>query len=301
MGSREIPSAGNEIELIPQGDVKPTSSSLQKVPSRTTKVIVNDVPGKTILNPVSNDSNGNDDDIQIFTIFRNKHIDDSMNENINMSTLNVPIDEQPCSSKHGLENVYNNLSSDSDELPDRNNWLYLRYEMITELLSSIQDENLYINHFKRLISFEEAVKKGDDSWTIFKKKKRQKGKYTKMIVKDLVSLNEIKLSKEFNNDIETDGSDGIVNLEFGGDFEDRIKMRKKMINHHSNTRFTIPSLPSVSMSLLNSLESLISFKLTKSFTIILVYFPFCLFFFLKIVQLSSPFFTASSKLISRLK
>ena len=37
---------------------------------------------------------------------------------------------------------------------------------------------------------------------------------------------------------ESDGSDGIVNLEFVGDFEDRIKMRKKMINrvltHYEN-------------------------------------------------------------------
>ena len=59
-----------------------------------------------------------------------------------------------------------------------------------------------------------------------------------MIVKDLVNSNEIKLSTELNIDMENVGNDGRVNHEFVGDFEDRIKMRKKMINrvltHYEN-------------------------------------------------------------------
>ena len=58
------------------------------------------------------------------------------------------------------------------------------------------------------------------------------------MAKDLVSSNEITLSIELNYDLEKDRSDGMEKLNFVGNFQDRMKMRKKMINrvlkHYEN-------------------------------------------------------------------
>ena len=88
---REAPSAENEIEHVPQSDIQPAAASFVKV-SRTTEVKTRI---QAMVNPKS-DSNGssnNDNDIQIPTIFRNQLSGSPMNENIDMITLNVPIDQ----------------------------------------------------------------------------------------------------------------------------------------------------------------------------------------------------------------
>ena len=222
---REFPSADNEIELMPQPDDQSTLGNIL----RTTKV-KRGIHGTTFSKPPSNDSNSYD--IQISTIFRKQQLGSPVHENINMLTLNVPIDDQqPCSSKPRIESVGSSFSSDGDELPHTNNLMELRYEIITALLESVTDENLYCNYLKQFIEFEEAVKKGEDIWKMFSMKKGEKQKRSKNSVQNLVRSNEIILCTKLLCGIDKEGSDQFISLTFLGNLQDRIKMRKTMIIH----------------------------------------------------------------------
>ena len=232
----DLPLSDNEVENVRQRNVQPTSSSA-KDSSRPTVVKENNKQGK----PMHNGRNSNDNDLKIFTIFRNPSIIESP---INLPTLNVPIYEEPCSSKHGVKSSDTNLSIDSDELPVARCPMNLRLEMISNMLSNITDEKLYINCFKRFISFEETLKTGNDisnflsnthlqtlSCDNFNPKFRLKGRNGKRAqhtVKENVSSDEAKFSTELTYGLEEDES--MAKLEFFGDFENRIDIRKKMLN-----------------------------------------------------------------------
>ena len=207
------------------------SLSIKKVKKRFARLT-------TIPKPASNNVNGSDDDIKIFSVFGKHNLVDSLNENIHMSTLNVPIGEQPCSSKHGIDNVGKTLCSDNDELQDRNTWVYLRHDMLADMLSNVRKETVYITCLKRFIGFEEAVKKGDNSWTVFRKVKRKKGKRSKNVVKGFVASNETNIPTELHHDLEQEESSGIASQDFVGDIQDRMHMREKTLNvllkHYNN-------------------------------------------------------------------
>ena len=87
----ETPSAENEIDHVPQGDIHPPATSLFK--ESRTKRVKTAIQAMATPKPASSGSSNNDNDIQISTIFRNQQSNSTMNENINMVTLNVPIDQ----------------------------------------------------------------------------------------------------------------------------------------------------------------------------------------------------------------
>ena len=142
------------------------------------------------------------DDNQIFTISRKLYLASPINDDIKISNLNVPANEQACSSNHGVEIDDKYLSSDSDDLPGKDYYMFIRSKMISEMLSNIENEGLYINHLKHFISFEEAVKRGDDVSNFFRKR----------------------------YDSEETESNGTSILEFLGVFRDRMETRQEMLH-----------------------------------------------------------------------
>ena len=242
---KKSPSIGNEIENIAQVNVHPKPSMSDTLVSVKTKVNnKNDILEQNVSNNAINSGNLIDNDLRIFRIFGNRNIVSPVNDNINMVPLNVPIDEQPCSSKHGITNDDSNLSSDSEDMPNKYNWKYLsylRFKIISEMLSNTSKESLYINCFQQFVSFEDALKNGDDiselvqniAFKNHNSNSDKKGRITaseNYIVNEKLRSNEIKLCVQSNYELEDDEEDGMGKLNFAGNSENRIEMRKKMLN-----------------------------------------------------------------------
>ena len=141
------------------------------------------------------------DEDPIFTISRKVYLASPINDDIEISNLNVPENEQACSSNRGVEIPDDNVSNDSDDLPGEKYYMFIRFRMIAKMLSNIENERIYINHLKHFISFEEAIKKGEDVSQVLRE----------------------------TYDSEDSESNRMFMLEFLGDFVDRIKMRKEML------------------------------------------------------------------------
>ena len=94
----------------------------------------------------------NDED-PIFTISRKVYLASPINDDMETSNLNVPENEQACSSNHGVEIPDDNVSNDSDDIPGEKYYMFIRFRMIAKMLSNIENERIYINHLKHLISF----------------------------------------------------------------------------------------------------------------------------------------------------
>ena len=222
------PLSSYKIKGKPQWCTRSTSSSLQKIPLKARRNNVIESPTRKLISDGIND---NHKDLQIYTIFRNENLAVTKNDKVTIPTLNVPIYDQPCSSKHDIENHISRLSYDSDEMPDRNILINFRCEMIIEMLSSLLDENLYIQNLRDYIDFEETAKKGSDILKVLKKtRNRRNRKEIKNKTKNRKISSGIKLKVELQNELEKSYIDDTMKLNFVGVFQDRIKQRKKMLN-----------------------------------------------------------------------
>ena len=190
---------------------------------------------------VCNSKHMDDTAVGIFTI-SNEKLPETFND-VNTTNNVLCEDVQPCSSVKTINNVGVKIRQDEQGSECESNWREIRYDMLSDLLINIPDEHLYITHFKELLCFEDAVKKGEGILAIFTKRRIQEkrgtiktGKNTLLKPNQLGSYIELQISQDIYS------IDGIYNLEFYGDFQERIKSRKEMIDrllkHYKNDEDT---------------------------------------------------------------
>ena len=184
--------------------------------------------------PSSREKNDDNDAIQIYTIFENQQLGSNLNEN----TIKVPADEHPCSSKIDAKDIDHALGSDGDESPLGSTLLYIRSDIISEMLLHIFDENLYIEHCKRFVSFEEALKRGESILNVlgneylrqidFDPSQKWKPQDRKRNVKAKISLDkDERFHAELEHEMEVNEME---TSQFVGDFKNRFEMRKVILN-----------------------------------------------------------------------
>ena len=180
----------------------------------------------------------------IYTIFRNEHCFPSTCMELSSLDLNVPLNEEPCSSQSIFQTQTSRLSEEDDiDLQDLDCRVYLRSQIISSMLSNIRNEGLYTQHFTRLLRFEDDFKNGHKSnffsseyldtavKTITKSKsKGKKGKHSGHNLESQLGSN--KGNKTCCNlpDEADEEKTREVHPMCVGDNKRRIKMRTRMIN-----------------------------------------------------------------------
>ena len=126
-----------------------------------------------MVKPDSKSHRKSKSDIEVFTIYNNENVHGSDNINNTIPSINVPLGLEPCSSRSKHDNFVSNITPKQQKSVNKRTVFEVRYDMICVLLSSTIYENHYIDNFKRLISFEEAVKKDDEGLNCFLKMTEQ--------------------------------------------------------------------------------------------------------------------------------
>ena len=176
-------------------------------------------------------SHKNTNFVEIFTICKNKTFDESMEENIEMQTINAPLDVEPCSSTNEDDNLVDNVRHNKPvKFKRESTWSNVRIQVINDLRTSVQDEHIYIENFKWLIRFEEAAKTKAGRLETFEERTKSKEYWAKAVNKECVQLYQGKSStKQINLSMELN-EQAINTLKFRGEFESRLYMRNEMID-----------------------------------------------------------------------
>ena len=134
---------------------------------------VKEIPKKKMSNlmPVSVRNDAKDNDIKVFTIFQNINQAHSIAPDINTPTTSVPMKEFTYSRTDRMLSFEDNSNRQVESLQEIAQYMSVRHEIITDMLSTFTDENTYIQNLKKFARFEEAVKIGDNSWKFFQKTK----------------------------------------------------------------------------------------------------------------------------------
>ena len=184
--------------------------------------------------PSSSGKSDDNDALQIYTIFENQQFGSNSNEN----TINVPADEHPCSRKIDAKDIDYGVGSDGEASPLARTLLYIRSDIISEMLLHIFEENLYLEHFKRFVSFEEALKSGESILNVlgndyqiqvdFENNHKWKPQDRKYNVHAKRSLDKDKrFHAELEHEIEVSKME---TSQYVGDHENRFEMRKNILN-----------------------------------------------------------------------
>ena len=228
-GHHHLVSVGNKLQNKHRTRVNQISSS----PNECANISNSKIKHSPEELPVSsNDSaytNNNDNGIEIFTMFGAKSPVTSAEEHDDIVTINVPMELQPCSSKSADWYYVENRKNKDPKLENESEWNNVRYEMINDLLSSSDEEHIYVENFKWLLRFEDASKTKIENLELFKERMKTK-KYcaihnNKVDVQSRqvnVSTRHMYLDMESNESVTN-------NLKFRGYFQNRLNMRIEMI------------------------------------------------------------------------
>ena len=213
-----------------QTKVKPILPSPRKFPIMSQNVVKPCNQEIPVVSTNSTSSHKNKNIVEIFTICENKTFEHSMQENIEMQTINVPFDVQPCSSLNEYDHLVDSVRLKASKFENEITWNNVRLEMINELHTSVQDEHIYIDNFKWFIRFEESAKTNSESLELFNERMQSKAYCAKngnnkciKSYKGKASTKQVYLDTKSNEQ-------RINNLKFHGEYKCRLHTRNEMIN-----------------------------------------------------------------------
>jgi len=229
-GYQHLALIGNNIKNQHRTKVKPFLPAPRKFRLMSRNVVEPCPQEMAIISGNSPSNHKNKKDIGIFTILNNKSFDDSNNENNGMLTINIPLDMQPCSSRNEDDYLVDNVRHKAANLQNKSETGdNVRHSMITDLLASVQNEDTYIDNFKWLIRFEDAVKRNNEGLGLFEERMITKGYCEKNTDQEWLHSYQRKANtKQIYLEIES-SEPVIKNMKFVGDFQSRVYMRNEMI------------------------------------------------------------------------
>ena len=223
--------ATKDTKEIHQGKIQKMIVWSRNISGKTTTVEKIHEQKKENFRPCLFRNNCKDNDIQIFTIFQNLNLSHSISPDINIPTTSVQTEELKYFRGDRMLHSENHSNRQVQSLREGVKLLSLRHEIINDMISSVTDENNYIEHFTKLIRFEEAVKLDDDTWRFFQKTLKMPIKgYIQDCIKETSSEDSFSIETDNAFELKTESNNSFT-PNFRGKLKDRIDFRSDKLQH----------------------------------------------------------------------